>query len=374
MRAKKSNWALLTALCLMTIILAACSEEVVEAPPIVRPVKVITVGNLEEGLGRAFPGQVIANTSAELAFRVPGQIVEWPITEGQELKKGDLIAKLDQRDYKAAVQRAQSNYAGAIAVRKEAEATFKRGEQLLPSGAIAKATFDEMQANFDNTKARESSLAQELRTARLNLEYTTLSAPFEGVVSKKYVKNYSNVAQGQSIIKFEDIKAIDIVIEVPEFVWGRLAKARAAGQKVTRSLLAYFDAHPDRGYPVTLKEYQTSANPETQTYSVRLTMPQPDDFQAYPGMSAKVEADLINIETDGYSIPIQAVFGGNDGTKFVWTVQDDMTVQKNEVQTGEMIGSDISISSGLNGGEKIVIAGVNTLQPGQEVSFLTEKE
>lgn len=374
MRARKNNWVNLLVLSLMTLALAACGNEEVETIPVIRPVKVITVGNLEEGLGRAFPGQVIANTSAELAFRVSGQIVEWPITEGQEMEKGDLIAKLDQRDFRAAVQRANSNYKGAIAVRKEAESSFKRGQQLLPSGAIAQATFDEMQANFDNAKAREASLAQELRTARLNLEYTTLSAPFDGVVSKKYVKNFSNVQQGQPIVKFEDIKAIDIVIEIPEFVWGRLAKARAAGKKVARSLLAYFDAHPDHGYPVTLKEYQTTANPETQTYSVRLTMPQPEDFQAYPGMTAKVEADLINIEADGYSVPIQAVFGGNDGTKFVWTVKDDMTVEKIQVETGEMIGADISISSGLKGGEKIVVAGVNTLQPGQEVSLLSEKE
>lgn len=374
MQMMKRNYVHLLVLGFMILVLAGCGSEEVEAPPVIRPVKIITVGNLEEGLGRAFPGQVIANTTAELAFRVSGQIIKWPITEGQEMKKGDLIAQLDQRDFRAAVQRASSNYEGAIATRKEAQASFKRGQQLLPSGAIAQATFDEMQANFDNAKAREASLAQELRTARLNLEYTTVSAPFDGVISKKYVKNFANVQQGQSIVRFEDIKAIDIVIEIPEFVWGRLARARAAGKKVTRSLLAYFDAHPDRGYPVTLKEYQTTANPETQTYSVRLTMPQPDDFQAYPGMTAKVEADLINIEADGYSVPIQAVFGGNDGTKFVWLVKDDMTVEKMPVTTGEMIGGDITIASGLKGGEKIVIAGVNTLQPGQEVSLLDEKE
>lgn len=364
----------LVMLCLLAAVLVAgCSKEEQEPEPIIRPVKVIEVGMLEEGLDRAFPGVVLANTTVELAFRVPGQINKWPIKEGQQMKEGELVAQLDQRDYKAALGRVQSQYAGAVATRKEAAANFKRAEQLLPSGAIAQATYDEMRAVYENAKARESSIAQEIRKARLDLEYTTLKAPFDGVVSAKYAENFENVNAQQPVLKYEDIERIDIAIEIPEFVWGRIAKSQAAGKKAASSIITYFDAHPDRGYQVSLKEYQTTANPETQTYTVKLTMEQPDDFTAFPGMTAKVEADLDLVDTQGFNVPVQAVFGGNGGEKFVWVVGDDMVVQQVPVEVGEMSGVSIAITKGLKEGQKVVVAGVNTLLPDTKVSILGEK-
>jgi len=358
---------------LLAVLVAGCSRKEEDVPPVIRPVKIVVVGQLEQGLARAFPGTVVANHTVELAFRVPGQINKWPINEGQELETGQLVAQLDQRDYKAALGRVQAQYAGAAATRKEAAANFSRAKQLLPSGAIAQATYDEMKAVYENAKARESSIAQEIRKARLDLEYTTLTAPFAGIVSVKYVENFENVKAQQPVIKYEDIHSIDIVIEIPEFVWGRVSRNQAAGKKSNNALIAYFDAHPGLGYQVSLKEFQTTANPETQTYSVRLSMEQPDDFTIFPGMTAKVEADFGDVAIGGYSLPVQAVFGGNDGAKYVWVVGDDMTVKRHKVATGEMRGGDISISEGLKGGEKIVVAGVNTLQPGTEVSILGEK-
>jgi len=372
----KNAMKTLVMLCLLAAVLVAgCSKEEAEAPPIIRPVKIIEVGALEEGLARAFPGKVVANHTVELAFRVPGQIAKWPINEGQELKKGDFVAQLDQRDYKAALGRVQAQYSGAVATRKEAAANFSRAEQLLPSGAIAQATHDEMRAVYDNAKARESSIGQEIRKAKLDLEYTTLTAPFDGIVSTKYAENFENVNAQQPVIKYEDIAAIDIVIEIPEFVWGRVSRAKAEGKAAVSSpLMATFDAHPGQEYEVSVKEFQTTANPETQTYSVRLSMAQPDDFQVFPGMTAKVKAELADVSSDGFSLPVQAVFGGNDGTKYVWIVGGDMTVKKHKVSVGEMSGNDISITNGLNGGEKVVTAGVNTLQPDTKVTILGENK
>ncbi len=359
---------------LATFMVAGCSKEEVEAPPIIRPVKVLEVGSLEQGLSRSFPGQVVANLSVELAFRVPGQIEKWPINEGQKMKKCETVAQLDQRDFKAALGRVQAQYSGAVASRKEAAANLKRAEQLLPSGAIAQATYDEMEAVYENARARESSIGQEIRKAKLDVEYTTLRAPFDGIVSAKYVENFENVKAQQPVIKYEDIESVDIVIEIPEFVWGRVSRAQSQGKKAATSLIASFGAHPDRGFQVSVKEFQTTANPETQTYSVKLTMEQPDDFTVYPGMTAKVDAELADISAAGFSVPIQAVFGDNDGKKFVWIVGDDMVVKMIPVTTGEMSGSDISISKGLKGGEKVVIAGVNTLLPDSKVTILGEKE
>jgi len=358
---------------LAAFLFAGCSKEEVEVPPVIRPVKILEVGALEQGLSRAFPGSVVANHSVELAFRVSGQISQWPITEGQEMKTGETVAQLDQRDYKAALGRVQAQYSGAVASRKEAAANMSRAEQLLPSGAIAQVTYDEMVAVFENAKAREAAIAQEIRKAKLDLEYTTLVAPFDGVVSAKYVENHENVNAQQPVIRYEDINSVDIVIEIPEFVWGRVSRAQAEGREAATSLVATFDAHPDRGYQVAVKEYQTTANPETQTYSVKLTMEQPDDFKVFPGMTAKVEAALADISSDGFSVPIQSVFGGNDGAKFVWIVGEDMIVKAQPVTTGEMSGSDIIILEGLKGGEKVVTAGVNTLLPDTKVSILGEK-
>ena len=255
----KNTVKILVMLCMLAAVLVAgCSEEVVEAPPIIRPVKVLEVGALEQGLARSFPGQVVANHTVELAFRVSGQIAKWPINEGQELKKGELVARLDQRDYKAALGRVRAQYAGAAASRKEAAANFKRAEQLLPSGAIAQATYDEMQAVMENAKARESSIGQEIRKAKLDLEYTTLVAPFDGIVSAKYVENFMNVTAQQPVIKYEDIGSIDIVIEIPEFIWGRISRARAKGEEaVSGPLMVTFDAHPGEEYEVVRSEEHT---------------------------------------------------------------------------------------------------------------------
>ena len=183
-----------------------------------------------------------------------------------------------------------------------------------------------------------------------------------------------NVNATQPVINYEDIGSIDIVIEIPVFIWGRISRARARGEEaVSGPLMVTFDAHPGEEYEVVLKEFQTTANPETQTYSVRLSMAQPEDFTVFPGMTAKVHSEFADATTDGYSLPVQALFGGNDGTKYVWVVGDDMTVKEVKVVTGEMSGDEMSITGGLKGGEKVVIAGVNTLQTGTEVSILGEK-
>lgn len=350
--------------------LAGCGEEVETSEPI-RPVRVYKVLKRTVAESKSFPGKVKAAREVSLAFRVPGQIIALDVKEGDFVKKGRLISMLDQRDFQAAVADIEARLTGALSVYKESKLNYERNKKLLELDIIAKAAFDSAQSNYSTSRAGVASLEQELKRAKLNLQYTKLEAPFSGTIAIKYADNHEYIQAKEPIVQLEDLDSLDIVVDVPENVW---ARAFQNGRKKRLNFHATFEAFPHRKFPLSIKEYQTKANAETQTYLVTLKMNLPEDVSIHPGMTAEVSGSLpTNMEKKPVSIPVSSVFGTPDGKKYVWILGDEGKVKKREVTVGNIRNDKLPVLTGVSLNETVITSGVNYLYEGQQVKILENR-
>ncbi|MEE9452062.1 MAG: efflux RND transporter periplasmic adaptor subunit [Gammaproteobacteria bacterium] len=334
--------------------LMACqseSDEETTVPP--RPVKSMVVADPLKSSLRYFPGNILANIDAELSFEVAEKLIELPINEGDEVAKGQLLARLDPEKYEDRVDEAKARYSLSLA-------QFKRAQELRKNGHISQSDYDILESKY---KIEEANL----NTIERDLEDTYLYAPFDGIVARKYVENYERIREKQKILTLQYIAFIDIEIHVPEHIMINIRK------DTEREVYAIFDARPQEKFSVKFKEFSSEADRATQTYSVIFTMPSPKMISVLPGMSVTIEAILPDFSDGGrqfYLIPSSAIFVDKDQKRFVWVIDPKTsTVQKRAVDVGSMTGDQIQIIKGIESGERIVSAGVHFLQEDESVSL-----
>ncbi len=337
---------------LLVFSLSSCKDRVeVVAPPPVKPVKLqqVQAGQAESSI--SLPGRVRAARRLELSFKVSGPLEQLPIDEGQIIKKGDLIAQILPRDFKTAINEAKANSL-------EAEQQYQRYKELYSKRQVSKADFDRYRASRDVARAR-------LEDAQNALKDTSLVAPFDGVIAKRYVENYEKVQEKQPIAYLQLIDQLEILVDIPELMMAQFRQSK------NTSVAAEFDAVTGQVYPLIVKEFSTDADPATQTYQVVLTMKQPEEANILPGMTAKVTvtADENNNSNNSILIPAIAVQNDADNQSFVWLFdKQNNTVIKTPVTIGKLEGSqNVIITEGLKDGQQIVIAGISKLQEGMKV-------
>jgi len=348
------------ALVLLPLAVTGCKKEAPPKPkPVVRPVKTMVVGGTKRG-ELIFPGQTQASDRSILSFRVPGQLIEFPVNEGDRVERGDLIARLDPTDYRLAVDRAKASF-------QKAQADYDRYKRLYEREAVPLAELEMRRAMRDVAKT-------ELEQAQANLGYTRLLAPYTGWVGQKMVENFESVSAGQPIVSLQNLENIEIVLNIPEDLMARAKR----GKNLTAT--ARFEAAPDRTFPLTFKEATAQADPRTQTYQVTFTMKQPKGITILPGMTAEVtvQGTLTGEEkTSGrmaIAIPVNAIFSDTAGKPHVWVVDTTtMTVHKRAVTLGEPTGEDqVWITAGLEPGETIAVTAVQQLEEGEKIRNLPE--
>ena len=355
LKAAPRSLAIASMVGLIGLFLVGCSEEQpgVEEP-VVRPVKVLRLVGSSSALKRQYPGQVRAAKRADLSFEVAGKLKELPVREGQLLEQGDLVAALDDRDFVSALKSAQAEFENALA-------NFRRGSALVKDGNISKTDFDKLKSRRDVTSAN-------LSKAEKAVSDTRLTAPFRGRVASRYVENFQDIQAKQPIISLQDIEELEILVDLPESQIIRGPRANETPPKLT----ATFDAFPAEQYDLSIKEFSTEADPTTQSFRVVLSMAQPDEFHALPGMTAIVEVEIVENEDPAsrtFVIPASAVFADETGKAQVWVVNPaDNTVQRRAVQIGQLAGTDsIRVVSGLEPGEVVAISAVSRLREGMEI-------
>ena len=329
-------------------------------PPLIRPLKTMTIQSSFAALGRKFPGKVRANQEVNLAFQVAGPLVEFDVKKGDGVGKGDLLARIDPRDFQNALDAASAKFA-------EAKVLWVRIERLYQEDRAQQVEYEQHKRAYNVAKA----VAEQ---ATKDLEDTYLRAPFAGLIANTFVKNFQNVRAKEPILSLQDVVSVEIEINVPE---ERVALGMK--NKDDMRLVATFDYLPGREFQVTLKEYATEADPLTQTYLVTLAMPAPRDVTILPGMTATVRSYPKAAQADedaGYAVPIDAVPIDGLGNYHVWKVEagadGTSTVHRAEVEVGEIIQSEILIVKGLERGDRIALAGVHLLEEGQRVRPLDE--
>ncbi len=336
----------------LAFFLASCTKEEEKATvEVVRPVKMMTIASGGEAFKRAFPGKVQASQEVDLSFKVSGPLIEFPVKEGKGVKKGQLLARIDPRDFK-------TNLVQAKARSLEAQQQFKRYKNLYIQKQVSKADFDKYKSSLDVTRAQETD-------TRHALEDTYLKAPFAGVIAKKYVDNFQDVRAKQPVVSLQDVSSVEIHINLPEAM---MAMAR---DKKDAIAMAEFSTAPGKQYKLSVKEFSTRADPQTQMFRITLLMKQPEDINVLPGMTANVVITGASTEDTGDQIviPAIAVFADESGTSHVWVVNPKtMKTHRRKVTTGNLTGKEsIRITDGITPGEMIAIAGVTQLREGMEV-------
>ncbi|NVJ49991.1 MAG: efflux RND transporter periplasmic adaptor subunit [Gammaproteobacteria bacterium] len=322
----------------------------------VRPAKIITVDDASVTNMRHFPALVEANQGANLAFRVSGELQSFPVKPGDRVAKGQLLAALDDEDFKLALNDRAARF-------ELAKTQFERAQTLLDKKLAPQSQLDEAAANLKITEA-------EFERAKSDLEHTELRAPYSGSIAKVYVKNRENIQAKQNILRILSRDVMDVTIQVPERIMALVKRGVNYQPQVT------FDFAPEQSYPVTIKEWDTQADPATLSYRVVFSLPTPEAINVLPGMSATVHIDLnaiVQNATDHILLPVEAVFVPDNetvdaGEAFVWRYHaEQQGVELVKVIVGDVQNKGIEIISGVSPGDQIVAAGVHQLRADMKV-------
>lgn len=352
---------------LILTMLIGCGQQeaVVEKAPL-KPVRTMTV-SFDDEVTKSFTGTVDAIRTAALGFRVSGELSAVNVKEGQFVQQGQVLAALDQTDFKITLAASQAEYDRAFS-------EFNRAQKLVKKGAVSRSEFDKLKAQLGSAQAQ-------LNSAKQNLKYTSLAAPFAGLIAKRYMENYEKVATADTFAFLQDMSAFKVKINIPESVMIKLKQHSSTG------VYAIFNGNQEVHYPLTFKEVTTRADEQNQSYTVTFIMDAPSDITLLPGMSARVIGKLKNADQPTINVPTDTVLEDSNG-RYVYVVtplRDETagegtggeivgTVSRRDVTVGGLNAKGIQIDTGLNAGDRLVTAGMSKMHPGLVVKLMGEGE
>lgn len=347
----KHGFLLLTAVSL----LASCKQPQVKEKP-VRPVKVSEVISFSLTVN-TFSGIVTPDQFSNLAFRTSGPLVAVNVVEGQSVKKGQVIARMDPLDYQLSFDAKKASYITA-------KSQLERAEKLLSKQAISKQEYESIVASAENAKAAYEN-------AKQMLEETTLRAPFDGFIQQKFVENYQEVRTGEKVVCLINPQKLQMQATLPENALSYIAN--------NPELYVEFDAYKGVKFRARIKEY-VQASPDGSGVPIYVTISDPkfnlNTYKVAVGFSCSIELVIKEKNFMDYTvIPLSALVNNsqNDkGSVFTYDPQTK-TVSQRDVVYGEIIDkTKVVVLSGLRPGEQVVSAGANRVTDGEVVNLLNE--
>jgi len=314
-----------------------------------RTVRVETVSANNTLLQRRFVGRVEALSTVDLSFQVPGRMIELPAKEGLFISKGQVIAALDANDYRLVKEQAQAQF-------KLAKLDVARKRNLFKSGSLPKAMLDQAEAQYTVSRVT-------LETAKQNLSYTRIIAPFDALVSQRLIDNYTNVSVHQKIVRVQDLTELRVHINIPENMVKLLKKTSEF------NAVAIFKDRPKQYFPLSYREHMTEAGHVAQTYEVIFGLSREKNQHVLPGMTVIVViSKKEGAEASKLSIPVSAIDYDEKGKSRVWVFDaQSNTVASRLVTLGAIKKHKIPVLSGLRQDDEIVTAGAHLLREGMIV-------
>ncbi len=357
--AQKVELSWVSALLLSTL-LAGCLPTDEEAsqpvPEPVRPVRVITVEELPGGETVTLTGNIQAQDDVALAFRVGGQLLKRTVNVGNQVRAGQVVARLDGINERHAVDAARANLAAAMARLVEARNTVQRYEPLLPRGFVARAQFDRAVEARDAAQAQVNAAQAQVDTAENQLSFTTLLADGPGTVTERGAEPGEVVAAGRMIVRLAREGGRDAVFDVPP----RVIEAGSADDAVTVAL----STDPKVTATGRVREVSPQADSVTRTFKVRVGLARPP---AAMRLGSTVTGTIQLGGLAGIELPNSALTA-TQGAPAVWILDPQTnTVALRNIDVARYELDRVLVSQGLDVGELVVTAGVQTLRPGQQV-------
>jgi RND family efflux transporter MFP subunit len=327
--------------------------------PEIRPVPTAVAQRLNRNIIRIFPGKTRANRRVKLAFSISGLLEKLNAQEGRSVKKGEILAQLDQRDYQQKLEVARAKYL-------EERNAFKRCKVLWQKRVISKSSYETALAECNIAKA-------ELLMCQKALKDTVLKAPFDGTIARRYVENYEHIKDKTPVLLLQDISRVEVVIQVPERL---IAQVGVGG---LNKIQVHFDVENYCWLDASVRESSIQSNSSSRTYDVVVSLIAPRNLKILPGMTASVKFETLDqqeVSGDNKNmalVPNEAVWSNGNGKSYVWAISPKGGLpQKKLVTLGELRNDGIEIISGICPGEHVATAGIHKLQENAPVRSMTK--
>ncbi len=347
---------------LMLGLLAACGQDAAKTGEI-RPVRTVVVDPKPIDDDRQAVGEIKPRQESDLGFRISGKVVSRAVDVGVSVRKGDLLARLDEQDYQNRLRSAEADVAAAAAVLTEAQGAEERLRQLLATGVTTRANYDAALKNLRSGEAKLNSAKAALALARDQLAYCELQAEFDGIVTAVGAEAGQVVNVGQMIVRLAQPNDKDAVFAIAESAFrGRPASDRP---EVIVTLLS----NPSVVAEGVAREISPVADPATRTYQVKVTLKNPPEQMRF---GSSVVGRLKTTTAPVVVLPGSALFD-KSGLPAVWVYQQaTASVVLKPVAVARYETDRVVISEGLAKGDIVVTAGVNRLREGQKVRLAEE--
>ena len=331
---------------LFALIISSCGDNI-EHKNTIANVKTDTVKEYGNGKSAVFPGRIKAGSDINLSFRIAGPISNINVSPGNYVRKGDVLAQIDPRDYAIQLSATEAEY---NKIKSEAQRVIALYEKKsVTENDYYKAVYglEQITAKYN---AHKNALAD-----------TKLIAPYDGYIQKTYFSAKETVGAGMPIISMINTSSMEVEINIPS--------ADYIKKEDIESFSCVSDSYPDKEYPMELVGINRKAN-LNQLYTVYLHLKTPKGYPVLtPGMTVTVKVHYKNITEARFLIPINALISAETGTS-VWVYNDkDSTITKREIITNGIDNQGNTIVlEGLSPGEIVVSAGASSLKEGQKVN------
>ena len=318
-----------------------------------------------------FSAKLKGETDVTITPQVSGQLMRICVTEGDQVKKGQVLFVIDQRDAQLELESAQANLQAAIAQENSAKIEYESTKNLYEKKIVSKYTFETAQNSYEQAKASVIQYRAQVSRAKVNLGYCTITAPVTGSIGEITVRTGDQVSPSTYLTTVSGNANMDAEFSLPETI---LSMMLSEGFSTDPSVLAKLS--PEIGFIMKNgTEYEQKGkltratgvvNATTGTISLKATFPNPKG-QLYSGMQGNI---VIPLKEKAVMVIPQEAVGKLQDKQQVYKVQADSTVTSVEVTTQDIYDGEHYIAlTGLNEGDKIVTVGANNLHEGQKVLF-----
>ena len=335
-----------------------------KGPPAV-PVSIAPVAQEMVPLRLQAIGNVEAYATVSLRARVDGQIVEAGFKEGQQVRKGQMLFKIDPRPYEAALRQAEANALRDAAARDQARSQERRYQELLEKNFVSKEAYAQIRTNAATAEATAGASQAALDNAKLNIEYCTVLAPIEGYAGKIQIQigNLVRANDLNALVVINQVQPIYVNFAVPEQRLSEVREYMASGPLAVQALAPGSDQTTAAG---TLIFVDNAVDPSTGTIRLRARFPNKENA-LWPGQFVNVSVRLFE-QADAIVIPSQAVQTGPQG-QYVYVVGQDMVAQVRSITVQRTEGERAIVATGLAKGERVVTRGQLRLGPKTRVQI-----
>jgi len=319
------------------------------------PVRIQAIGNVE-------PYATVA-----LKSRVDGQIVEVNFKEGQEVKKGAALFKIDSRPFEATLRQAEANLMRDTAQKEQTRSQERRYQELLQKNFVSKEAYAQFRTNADSAEASALASKAAVENARLQLEYCTIHSPIDGFVGKVMLQmgNMVKANDTNPLVIINQVRPIYVNFAVPEQHLSVIRGYMGKGQLSVEALPPNSDKAAMTG---TLSFIDNAVDTTTATIKLKAVFPN-KDLALWPGQFVGTSLKLYD-QKEALVVPSQAVQTGPSG-QYVYVVKQDMSAEVRKVEVDRVDGDGAIIARGLKQGEAVVVKGQLRLAPGTRVTIAT---